>query len=209
MIQMYAWRCPVENAIYGDAMYENELGGTTPLEMYVHENHKFDGLECPVLDNHSLEVQIPAGLICEQSSVVPDCDMTFTCMSDAFDDRLGGEFPPFIFDEVEPFDLSLNHPCTGPKVSFIGALGDKEAGGVFGICGSGFPPGSNVDVKLDGELLDTVKADETKGAVTSWCPLVSLEEGTHECVLSAEAEDAHCTATGYFNYCESGTAEGQ
>ena len=72
-------------------------------------------------------------------------------------------------------------------MSFIGALGDREAGGVFGICGSGFPPGSDVDVKLDGELLGTVKADETEGSVMSWWPLEPLEDGVHVSVLTAKA----------------------
>jgi hypothetical protein len=197
-------------------MYEDELGGMWPLGIAVHENHKFDGSEGPILDNHSLEVRIPAGLICEPP-IAPDCDMTFSCMSNVYDGRLGGDFPPPISDETGPFTLSLNHPCTGPKVSFIGALGDKEAGGVFGICGSGFPPGSDVDVKLDGELLGTVKADETEGSVMSWWPLESLEEGMHECVLTTPAADSwptpnsqpYINALGYFVVPESVTVEGE
>lgn len=186
MIHLSAWRYPGDPAISCDAMYENEFGETWPLGIAVYQNDEFDCSEGPVLDNHSLEVRIPAGLVCELP-ITPDCDMTFDCMSNVYDDRLGGDFPMPISDETGPFTLGLNHPCTGPKVSFIGALGDKEAGGVFGICGSGFPPGSDVDVKLDGELLGTVKADETEGSVMSWWPLEPLEDGVHVSVLTAIA----------------------
>ncbi len=209
MIHMHIWGNPYDPNIYTEATFENlKTGEVNDLELIVHENHKFDGSEGPILDNHSLEVPIPADFFGPGSDPF---DGIIYLSSNAHDERLG--MVPMI-DDAEGFAYGPSKGCGDPQVCFVGSSDDGGEEGLFGIFGSGFPPNTSVNVWLDGELLGTTETD-IEGSVTSWWSNDTLEDGMRACQLSAELIDptepdsiSYVNAIGYFVYCPGGEVEG-
>ena len=162
------------------AIWRDFMGGPDiPLPPpTIHRNEKFDG-PTTIIRNDSLEVTIPTEIIA--MNLVSAEPIVVNVNSYTDDYRVPDQPPIVINDFTEPFEFGLNHPCTEPKMCFIGTTGGGAGGGMFAICAFGFPPNATVDFWVDGngEPFGSAETD-SKGTVTSWWKLSKLEDALRD-----------------------------
>jgi hypothetical protein len=206
-LSMHVFARPPDTNLYGEALLNNfETGLITPFELIIHANYKFDGGP-PILANHSLECDVPAGYFDPGSDPFEGwaCQVT----SEATDERLGGVLHP-ITDETLPFEFKLNEPFEEEQMSMFVPYG---ADGNLGLAASGFPAMSMATIMMDGAEVGITQV-RPNGTVMAWIPQPP-EGQDHTCKLVAEVIDPidpnvtrYTTTTAYFKTCAEGAING-
>lgn len=204
-LSMHVYARPPDPTLHGEALLTNHKTGLiTPFELVIRANHKFDGGP-PILANHSVECDVPAGYFGPGSDPFEGwaCQVTST----ATDERILG-YP--MIDETLPFEFGLTEPFEEQQMSVFVPYG---VSGKLGVVASGFPAMSEATIMMDGEEAGITQV-RANGTVMAWI-LAPPEGQNHTCKLVAGVTDPidpnvtrYTNATAYFRTCAEGAVNG-
>ncbi len=218
VLSMHVYARPPDANLYGEASVNNyERGLMVPVELIIHDNYKFDGEGGPILENQSLECDVPSGYFGPGSDPFDGGVCSVNSVATFPDDGYDTNYPVSDYTEEFTFVVGWNDdpcdPCETSDEQQMGLFEPDGDTGTLGITASGFPPGSIATIMMDGQEVGATTV-RPNGTLTAWIPEPPGIEN-HTIKVVAKVVDPlnpditkYTTARAYFRSCPEGAIDG-